>query len=244
MKQIYTAYVNEDQAIWTYLFERQEKLLVDKASNEYLNCLKRLEPVLNKHKIPNFEQLNEYLYKANGWVIEVVEGLIEPNEFFNLLSQKRFPASTWLRDKAHLDYLQEPDMFHDIFGHIPLLMNTPFSQYVFEYAQLAKCHTHNEMILKQMQRLYWFTIEFGVIKELGQTRIYGAGILSSIEESKFIFSEKAHIYPFHLDDFIMKEYRIDILQENYYQINSFTDLWEHLKEYERLYLNHVVAPTP
>ncbi|MDI9358237.1 MAG: hypothetical protein QM528_04780 [Phycisphaerales bacterium] len=239
MEQLYNKYTAEDQEVWRYLFERQEKLLVGKASAEYLKCLKQLSPVLNSLKIPVFEKLSEYLYKTNGWVIEVFEGMIQPNDFFNFMSQKKFPANTWLRNKTHVDYSESPDMFHDVFGHIPLLMNRAFSEYVFAYATIAKRYINNEEVLKQMQKFYWFTIEFGLIKEWGETKIYGAGILSSPEESNFVFTNKARIHPFNLDNLIKKEYRSDILQKDYYQINSYSTLWEYLKIYEDQYLTNI-----
>ena len=127
MIQQYDKYKQEDHEVWKILFERQVENLQDKASSMYIDCIKNMSSVLNAKQIPDFRKLDDFLLAKTGWSIEVVKGLIPVDDFFELLSNKRFPSSTWLRSRAQLDYLEEPDMFHDIFGHVPLLINEEYS---------------------------------------------------------------------------------------------------------------------
>lgn len=164
MKQQFENYTKEDFLVWKTLFERQEENLEDKSCKEYLDCLEAMGEVLNADAIPNFDELNNVLKSKTGWTVEVVPGLIPVDEFFVLLSQQKFCSSTWLRKMKQLDYLEEPDMFHDIFGHIPLFMDKQFADFAKKMGDLGVKYAHNEEILIQLQRIYWFTIEFGVVE--------------------------------------------------------------------------------
>lgn len=171
MKQNMKNYTTEDFKVWKLLFDRQTENLKVKGSKDYLAALNLMQPVLHGNDIPEFKKMNRWFESQTGWNIEVVPGLIPVEEFFELLSQKRFCSSTWLRSLKNLDYLEEPDMFHDTFGHIPLLANPVFSEFVYEFGKLGKEFIHDKEKLLQLQRLYWFTIEFGVIKENGVIKI-------------------------------------------------------------------------
>jgi len=150
-------------------------------------------------------------------------------DFFNLLAQKKFCSSTWLRSINSLDYLEEPDMFHDIFGHIPLLSNPIFSKYVHELGKVAMQHIHDKEKLIQFQRLYWFTIEFGVLYENQNLKSYGAGIISSYIESNQVFTNNAKFLPFEVYKVIKKPFQTNTLQQEYVTINSFQELYNSLK---------------
>lgn len=225
MKQLVEKYTAEDLAVWSILFKRQVQNLQNKASSDYLEALHTMQEVLNEYELPDFERINNWFKQTTGWEIYCVPGLIEVDVFFKLLAEKKFPSSAWLRSKDKLDYLEEPDMFHDIFGHIPLLCNPGYSRFVHEFGILGKQFSHDPRILEELQRLYWFTIEFGLIKEQGETRIFGAGIISSFHESISSLSagEVTHL-AFELDTVIQTSFCTSELQQTYFVIDHLEQL--------------------
>lgn len=231
--QDYNKYTEEDRTVWKTLFERQQRNLPGKAHPEYLKCLNQLSDVLNPEKIINFNELNEYLVAKNGWSVVVVPGLIPVDDFFKLLSEKKFCSSTWLRKMDQLDYLEEPDMFHDIFGHIPLLMNSDYARFVEEFGKLGVKFGHNKTIEKQLQRLYWFTIEFGLMKKNKDTQIYGAGIISSAGETDHIFEDDIDVLPYDVDKVLNNDFITSEIQTRYYEIESFEQLFNSVVELQQ-----------
>jgi phenylalanine-4-hydroxylase len=240
MKQNMKNYSDEDKKVWNLLFERQLENLKTKGSAAYLKSLDFMTPVLNGNEIPEFKKMNRWFKSETGWKIEVVPGLIPVEDFFELLSQKRFCSSTWLRSMKNLDYLEEPDMFHDTFGHIPLLANPVFSEFVYEFGKLGKQYINDAEKLVQLQRLYWFTIEFGVIKEAGVIKSYGAGIISSFGETNQIFNQEANFFPFDIETILNKPFRTDVMQEDYFVIESLEQLYESLEDVRQLLQKKVV----
>lgn len=226
MKQEFEKYTKEDLAVWSLLFKRQVKNLKQLACSDYLESLVRMKEVLNPDELPDFERINQWFKKSTGWEIYCVPGLIDVEDFFDLLAEKKFPSSTWLRSKDKLDYLEEPDMFHDIFGHVPLLSNPTYSNFVHEFGKLGKQHKGNLELITELQRLYWFTIEFGLISNGETPRIFGAGIISSFHESISSLSSKevTHI-PFELDTILKTDFCTSELQQTYFVI-------EHLEQLE------------
>ena len=225
-RQEYAAYKESDQEVWSILFRQQALNLMDKASSVYLDCLEQLLPVFNEHSIPKFEELNGVLIQHTGWTIEVVDGLIPVTEFFQLLAQRKFPSSTWLRTKEQLAYLEEPDMFHDIFGHVPQLLDPAYATFMHQFGELGCANLENEAFIKQLQTLYWFTIEFGLVKELDKNKIYGAGILSSFQETNHVMRQ-SHLYkPFDVRKVINTEYDISDIQTVYFQLENFDQLYK------------------
>ncbi len=222
-------YTETDRLVWKTLFERQSENLKTKGNSNYNTCLVNMKPVLHADEIPNFKQINKWFELQTGWQIEVVTGLIPVEEFFGLLAQKKFCSSTWLRSLAQLDYLEEPDMFHDIFGHIPLLSNPEFSAFAHEFGKIGQANQGNEKLMIQLQRLYWFTIEFGLIRENKQIKAYGAGIISSFGETNRVAKLNCHIFPFDLQEVFSKFFRTDVMQEDYFLIESFTELTKALE---------------
>lgn len=228
MKQEMSNYTTEDLWVWKTLAERQVNNIPNKSTSAYIEALGEMSPVLNKHQIPDFKKINAWFLNTTGWTLKVVPGLIEVDDFFKLLAQKQFCSSTWLRSKDSLDYLEEPDMFHDIFGHVPLLSNPVFSEFVQEFGKLGCAFIDDQEKLIQLQRLYWFTIEFGVIKEDHKIKSYGAGILSSFGETNQIDLKKANFHPYDIDVIIEKPFRTDVMQEDYYVISDFSELFDSL----------------
>lgn len=244
MKQHYSNYTSEDSEVWKILFDRQVENLKTKAHPLYLSCLAELKEVLNADAIPNFEELNRVLTAKTGWTIEVVPGMIPVDDFFELLSQRKFCSSTWLRKKSQLDYLEEPDMFHDIFGHIPLLIDPEYALFVEKFALLGKKHKGNVSMLNALQRLYWYTIEFGLIKKENKAEIYGAGIISSFGESNHIFSDTVEILNFDLDWIIDHDFINSEIQTVYVEIEGFDELYASIKQLERQLLSKKVITDP
>ena len=228
MKQEYNLYKEDDQLVWKTLFERQVENLQNKSCREYLSCLEIMKGVLNPKQIPDFNLMNAKLKEATGWSIEVVPGLIPVEDFFLLLAQRKFSASTWVRKMDQLDYLEEPDMFHDVFGHTPLLADPKFAQFMKDFGDLGVEFIDDEEVVIQLQRLYWFTIEFGLIYENGR-KVYGAGICSSFGETIHSLSKNVEVIPFNLDRVISTEFETDVVQTLYFELESFDQLFKEFK---------------
>ena len=232
--QQYDTYDAQDYRVWRLLTSRQLKALRKAACAEYLECIDRLFPVISAGHPPRFTDLNRLLRAAHGWSIEVVPGFLPVDEFFGLLARRRFCSSTWLRSEEQLDYLEEPDMFHDIFGHIPLYLNKEYADFAERLGKLGVAVAGQEERITQLQRLYWFTIEFGVIRQEGELKIYGAGICSSYGETKHVFENPAvEIVPFDIDAVIDQDFIISEVQMKYFAIRHFGELYASVAELER-----------
>jgi phenylalanine-4-hydroxylase len=237
MNQELSKYTDRDKKVWKYLYNFQYSNLQGKVCWEYLDCLNRLSTAINANEIPDFSKINTILKANTGWEIHIVPGLIPADEFFNHLKNKRFCSSTWLRSDEELHYIEEPDMFHDIFGHVPLLMNEDYANFAQKIGALASKWITDEQKIIQIQRLYWFTIEFGVIQREGITKSYGAGIISSIDEATIIAEKKRTFLPYSVSTIINKEYNIDTIQPLYYEIESFGQLYQSLDYLEEIFRN-------
>ncbi len=230
--QVYKNYTQQDFLVWETLFNRQMKILTPVVSVEYLKALEIIK--FSANKIPNFNEVNILLNGLTGWSLEVVPNISPQKEFFNFLSQQKFTATCWLRSIQQLDYLEEPDMFHDVFAHVPLLSNQTYVNFFKGISHIALRHINNPMAIELLGKIYWFTIEFGLIKENNQLKIYGAGILSSKEETEHCLSNKVIHQPFNVQTIFNTEYKTDILQEKYFIIDSFKQLYNSLTEIETL----------
>jgi len=227
-KQEYNKYTAEDFEVWKVLYERQMPQVQEVASQEFLNGLGRIQ--FTGDRVPEFTYINMMMRSCTGWELEVVPGLIADDIFFGLLSHKKFPASTWLRQLSQLDYLEEPDMFHDVFAHAPLLTNIPFTNFLQELSKIALEHIDNKWAIELISRIYWFTVEFGLIKEQGETRVYGAGILSSKGETKYCLSPEATRYPYDVAHILDTDYEKDKFQEQYWVIESYGQLFNSIPQ--------------
>lgn len=227
-EQVYSNYTQEDFDVWKTLYQRQTELLKDTVSSEYLKALDLIG--FSAERIPDFEEVAESLKPLTGWSLEVVPNISEQREFFNFLSQKRFTATCWLRSMEQLDYLEEPDMFHDVFGHVPLLSNQHYTDFFEAISHIALEHIDNPKAIELLGRIYWFTIEFGLIRENGELKIYGAGIISSYDETKNCLSESTEKFPFDVSHIFNSEFRTDILQDRYFVIDSYEQLYNSIPE--------------
>lgn len=231
LKQDYSAYTEEDFRVWKILFDRQYRNLPGAASTAFIEGLKTIG--FTADKVADFEDANKRLAETTGWGIQVVPGLIDDDLFFNLLYHKRFPASTWLRKMNELDYLQEPDMFHDAFAHLPLLTNDDYSGFLQDLAKIALKNLHNPLAIELLSRIYWFTIEFGLIKEDGQLRVYGAGILSSVGETRFCLSDEPYHLQYDVKTILTTPYWKNKFQDRYFIIENFKELYASIPEIEK-----------
>jgi phenylalanine-4-hydroxylase len=215
-------YTPEEHATWDTLFARQAKLLPGRASEAYLRGLDVLK--LSKPGIPDFEELSERLMKLTGWQVVAVPGLVPDDVFFDHMANRRFVAGNFIRRPDQLDYLQEPDVFHDVFGHVPMLADPVFADYLAVYGQGGQ-RAMGLDALKYLGRLYWYTVEFGLIAEPEGLRIYGSGIVSSYAESQFALDDPSpNRIGFDLARVMGTEYRIDDFQQNYFVIPNFDEL--------------------
>ena len=229
--QIYTNYTAEDFEVWKILFDRQMKNLENHVSLDFLEALEKVQ--FRPDKIPDFTEVNSILQQKTGWGLHTVPCISAQPEFFNLLSQKRFTATCWLRNKQELDYLEEPDMFHDVFAHTPLLSNDAYCEFFKAMGNLAMKHINNPVIIEKLGKLYWFTIEFGMIYENRNMKIYGAGIISSSGETNFALSNKSQKFDFDIQKVFNTDFRTDILQDKYFVIDSFEQLLASVPQIEK-----------
>ncbi|NBQ40385.1 MAG: phenylalanine 4-monooxygenase, partial [Alphaproteobacteria bacterium] len=222
VEQAWVTYTEEDHAVWRTLFERQTRLLPALACDAFVRGMKQLPMAADR--IPDFEQLSDVLDQQTGWHIVAVQGLLPDAIFFEHLANRRFPAGRFIRKKKQLDYLQEPDVFHDVFGHVPMLMHPAMADFIQLYGQ-AGLVAQSIGKLAELARVYWYTVEFGLVRERGQTLIYGAGIASSAAESKFsVNSPSPNRIAFDLERVMRTTYRIDDFQESYFVLDSIDDL--------------------
>ena len=226
VEQPWDQYTATDHQVWATLFERQQKILVGRASDEFLRTQQAMG--MSADRIPKFDDLNRMLRAATGWELIGVEGLLPELTFFDHLANRRFPVTWWIRKPEQLDYLAEPDLFHDLFGHVPLLMNPVFADYMQAYGQGGvKAHGIGPEALVNLTRLYWYTVEFGLIRDAGGLRIYGAGILSSKGESIHCLESAApNRIGFDLARIMRTRYRIDTYQKTYFVIDSYEQLMD------------------
>jgi len=243
MVQEYQNYTVDDHKVWQTLFERQTDFIPGKVTDIYTQSLTVMYPSMQPSKIPVFTELDKVLERYTGWNMHVVPGLIPVDDFFTLMNKKRFVASTWLRRMDQLDYLEEPDMFHDVYGHVPLLMNQTFSDFIQKYTDVAMKHLGNRTILAGMERVYWFTIEFGLMHNEAATAknsIYGAGIISSYGETRHVNEDDIEIRDFDIKKIFQTPFKTDDIQSFYYSVKDFQTLYESVEELED-YIQEILA---
>lgn len=232
MRQIYENYTEEDFEVWKILFDRQMGQYPTHASAAFLEGLDIAK--FKDGRIPNFKETNQILLETTGWQLAVVPGIVPDYTFFELMANRRFPATTWLRKMKELDYLEEPDMFHDVFAHVPLLTNQHFVDFLEELSKIGLTYVGNDYAIQLLSRVYWFTVEFGLIQEEAGLRIYGAGILSSAGETKFSLSDEPPKHTFSIEHMLDTPYEKDKFQTEYFIIESYEQLYNSIPEIKRL----------
>ena len=222
--QNWDAYTPEEHAVWDLLYDRQMDILPGRAATEFLDGLKALK--LDRGGIPDLERISDELEPLTGWRVVAVPGLVPDTIFFEHLANRRFPVSQFIRKRAQLDYLKEPDIFHDVFGHVPMLTN-PF------FADMMEAHGKGGLRamkydgLKHIAALYWYTVEFGLVRTDDGLRIWGAGIVSSKSESVFALEDASpNRIIFDLERVMLTDYRIDDFQQTYFVIDSYEQLYK------------------
>lgn len=217
-------YTEQEHAVWKTLFERQTRLLPGRACDAFLDGMRQLP--IDGGGIPDFRRLSDVLMRHTGWRIVAVPGLVPDEVFFDHLANRRFPAGNFIRKADELDYLEEPDVFHDVFGHVPMLMNPVIADFVQAYG-VGGLRAQQLGVLPQLARVYWYTVEFGLVQQRDGLRIYGSGIASSHTESVFALEASSpNRIGFALERVMRTHYRIDDFQEIYFVLDSLDDLLE------------------
>lgn len=243
VEQDWDAYTPQQHELWRRLYQRQARLLPGRACDVFIDSLQKMDA---SAEIPRFVRTSEALYRATGWTIVAVPGLVPELTFFEHLANRRFPVTVWLREPHEFDYIVEPDVFHDFFGHVPLLFNPVFADYMQQYGQ-GGLRALELGGLEQLARLYWYTVEFGLIRSEQGLRVYGAGILSSGGEiAHCLSSPHPRRVPLRIERTMRTLYKIDSYQETYFVIDSFQDLFDQTARdfapiYMRLHAQPVLA---
>lgn len=226
--QDWASYSAAEHAMWDRLFARQANMLPTRVIPAFMEGLDVLR--MSKPGIPDFDELNDRLFRATGWQVVAVPGLVPDEIFFEHLANRRFVAGRFIRTPEQLDYLEEPDIFHDVFGHVPLLVHPVFADYMQAYGEGGLRAARLGMI-DALARLYWYTVEFGLIQDGDDLKLYGAGIVSSYGESLFAIDDPSpNRIGFDLERVMRSLYRIDDYQQNYFVIDSFEDLLQQTRD--------------
>lgn len=212
---------------WSLLYRRQRENLADKAARLYLDALDGMES-LTEPTIPRVEVMSAQLEKTTGWGLVIVPGLIPVDDFFSLLARKRFCTSTWVRRRDQLDYLEEPDMFHDTFGHVPPLMDPEFALFMQRFGEVGEALRGNDEAVLALQRLYWFFVEFGFVEERGMPMAFGAGIMSSYGETNHAWDLRSDLRKFTLEGVMSTPFKTTEIQQTYFLIKDIPEVIREL----------------
>ena len=220
--QGWAQYTAQEHEVWRTLFDRQTHLLPELACDEFVAGMQHLP--MGREQIPDFRELSEVLKPRTGWEIVAVPGLVPDDVFFTHLANRRFPAGNFIRKPHELDYLEEPDVFHDVFGHVPMLMHPVLADFIQAYGE-GGLRAQGIGKLNELARVYWYTVEFGLVRQTNGLRIYGAGIASSYSESIFsVKDDSPNRIAFELERVMRTNYRIDDFQESYFVLDKLDDL--------------------
>ena len=225
--QEWEAYAPDHHDTWSRLYERQVDNLSDKASPVYLDSLRAMEGSLTSDSVPRIEAMEAQLQATTGWSLTVVPGLIPVQDFFKLLASKRFCTSTWVRRPDQLDYIEEPDMFHDTFGHIPPLMNADFASFMHRFGEIGEAlvKAGEERAVLGLQRLYWYFVEFGFVRgDDGEPQLLGAGIMSSFGETNHAWGLRKTLNSFEIEKVMDTPFRTDVIQTKYFMVDDVVQL--------------------
>ena len=234
IQQDWDAYTPEQHAVWAELVSRRMPQLAEHACDEYLDGFHQIG--LREDSIPNLAEVNKRLGPRTGWNATPVSGFLPPDAFFEMLAARQFPTTTWLRKRESLEYTPEPDIFHDVFGHVPMHAHPVFADFLQQYGCVCAGLMHDKDKLERMGRLFWFTVEFGVIRQKGTIKLYGSGLISSHGESTHVINrtweDGPEIRDFDLDAVLNQEFLVSEMQKVLYAVESFDQIYEAAKEAE------------
>ena len=223
-------YVPVQHDTWATLYRRQRDLLDDKAARLYLDSLDAMDS-LTEVTIPRVDAMTAQLQSATGWGLEIVPGLIPVDDFFTLLANRTFCTSTWVRRPEQLDYLEEPDMFHDTFGHIPPLMDPEFAAFMQRFGEIGEALRGRDDLVLRLQRLYWFFVEFGFVEQNGLPMVFGAGIMSSHGETHHAWDLRGDLRKFTLDGIMSTPFTTTEIQTTYFLIDDVSEVIRQMNDW-------------
>ncbi|AXC15867.1 Phenylalanine-4-hydroxylase [Acidisarcina polymorpha] len=234
VQQDWAAYTAEQHGIWAELVRRRMPELREHACAEYLAGFEAIG--LQEDSIPNLTEISQRLEPRTGWNSTPVSGFLPPAAFFEMLAGRRFPTTTWLRGRESLEYIPQPDIFHDVFGHVPMHAHPVFADFLQQYGKVCAA-LHDKDALERMGRLFWFTVEFGVIRQGGQIKLYGSGLISSPGESQHVLralnGSGPEIRDFNLDQVLNQKFLVSEMQKVLYAVDSFEQIYDAAREAER-----------
>jgi phenylalanine-4-hydroxylase len=240
LQQDYQSYTSEDHHTWSVLFERQSQSILRIASDEFKKGFALLS--LDPHKVAHFSDVNKILKKVSGWSVIPAPGLVSNREFFTMLCNKQFPVTISMRKPEEIAFAELPDIFHDIYGHVPMLMNTLFCDFMTRYSDAAISYSDDDAIVAYFGRLYWFTMEMGLVNEGGVLKPFGGAILTSSGEIENIRNPAVPKRAFNLEQVIHTEYDNLQLQKQYFYIESFYDLFQSIGQMPAIIERMQAAP--
>ncbi len=230
IEQRWSDYTPEQHDVWRLLYQRRMNRLVSDGSRVFLEGAKVIG--LHQDRVPDLADVNARLSRMTGWNAVPVSGFLPARDFFQCLAVRRFPTTITVRTREQMDYLPEPDIFHDVFGHVPLHADPAFADFLQRYGQIA-CAARDEEDVVRMTRLFWFTVEFGLVQEGGRTKVYGSGLISSHGDSANALGPKCERRPFSLDAVFNQAFEIDHLQDVLFVVDSFDQLFSAVREAEQ-----------
>ena len=230
IQQDYAAYTEEQHAVWAELVGRVLPELEQHAAREYLEGLEIIG--LRRERLPELAAISARLAPRTGWSSTPVSGFLPAPAFFEMLSTRRFPTTTWLRSRDSLEYTPEPDIFHDVFGHVPMHAHAVFADFLEHYGRVC-AQTADATVLEKLGRLFWYTVEFGVIRQGGEVKVYGSGLISSHGECMNVMEGHCAIHDFNLEEVVKTPVKVDELHKLLFAVGSFDEIYDAMHEAER-----------
>ncbi len=231
IEQKWDAYTAEQHAVWAELVRRRMPQLREHAAEEYLNGFEQIG--LKEDTIPNLADVNRRLGPRTGWNATPVSGFLPPDAFFEMLGARQFPTTTYIRGRESMEYTPEPDIFHDVFGHVPMHAHPVFADFLQHYGRVSAALMEDKEKLEKMGRLFWFTVEFGVIRQKGKVKLYGSGLISSHGEGTHVIEGKPEIRDFNLEQVLEQRFLVSEEQKVLYAVESFDQIYEAAQEAEK-----------
>jgi phenylalanine-4-hydroxylase len=233
IEQDYSAYTDEQHSVWAELVGRMLPELQEHAASEYLDGFEIIG--LQRDCLPNLTSISTRLGRRTGWTSTPVSGFLPAPAFFEMLASRLFPTTTWLRERDALDYTPEPDIFHDVFGHVPMHAHPVFADFLAHYGRVC-ARVESADVLEKLGRLFWYTVEFGLIRQRGEIKVYGSGLISSHGECRNVTQGNCLVHDFSLREVLDTPVKVDELHKLLFAVSSFDQIYEAMREAERLAL--------